>query len=77
MRHAIVSQGHKVIDIGLYQKEDCLVVHGIYESNTLGLADSRSRILSRYLDMIEDITIPLETPKASKSDPEIHREPVE
>ncbi len=66
MRHAIVSEGHKVIDIGLYQKENCLVVHGIYESDMHDLADSRSRILSRYLDMIDDISTPREVSKTDQ-----------
>ena len=77
MRHAIVSEGHKVIDIGLYQKETCLVVHGIYESNMHDLADSRSRILSRYLDMIDDISVARETPKAAELDPGLHRGPLD
>lgn len=77
MRHAIVSEGHKVIDIGLYQKETCLVVHGIYESDMLDLADSRSRILSRYLDMIDDISIPKEIPKATQLESEQQRRPLD
>jgi len=66
-----------VIDIGLYQKETCLVVHGIYESDMLDLADSRSRILSRYLDMIDDISVARETPKAAELDPGLHRGPLD
>ncbi len=52
MAHAIESEGHKVIGIGLYQKENSLVVHGIFESTTRELVDVRSNILARYLDMI-------------------------
>lgn len=52
MAHAIESEGHKVIGIGLYQKENSLVVHGIFESTTRDLGDVRSNILARYLDMI-------------------------
>ena len=52
MAHAIESEGHKVIGIGLYQKENSLVVHGIFESTTKELADIRSKILARYLEMI-------------------------
>lgn len=52
MAHAIESEGHKVIGIGLYQKENSLVVHGIFESTTKDLADIRSKILARYLEMI-------------------------
>lgn len=52
MAHAIESEGHKVIGIGLYQKENSLVVHGIFESTTRELIDVRSNILARYLDMM-------------------------
>ncbi len=53
MAHAIESEGHKVIGIGLYQKENSLVVHGIFESTTRELIDVRSNILARYLDMMK------------------------
>jgi len=52
MAHAIEAEGHKIIGIGLYQKENSLVVHGIFESTTKELADVRSKILARYLEMI-------------------------
>lgn len=51
MRRAIEAEGHKVIEIGLYQKENSLVVHGIFESYTRELVDVRSKILARYLKM--------------------------
>jgi len=50
MKDAIASQGHKVIEVGLYQKEDRLVVHGIFESNPKDLTDVRSNILREFLD---------------------------
>jgi len=50
MKDAIASQGHKVIEVGLYQKEDQLVVHGIFESNPKDPTDVRSNILREFLD---------------------------
>jgi len=50
MKEAIVSQGHKVIEVGVYQKEDRLVVHGIFESNPKDLTDVRSNILREFLE---------------------------
>jgi len=53
MKDAIASQGHKVIDVGVYQREtpeDRLVVHGIFESNPKDLTDVRSNILREFLE---------------------------
>jgi len=50
MKEAIASQGHKVIEVGVYQKEDRLVVHGIFESNPKDLTDVRSNILREFLE---------------------------
>jgi len=50
MKEAIASQGHKVIEVGVYQKEDRLVVHGIFESNPRDLTDARSSILREFLE---------------------------
>jgi len=50
MKDAIGSQGHKVIEVGVYQKEDRLVVHGIFESNPKNLTDVRSNILKKFLE---------------------------
>ena len=49
MREVIEKQGHKVIEIGLYQKEDHLIVHGIFEVGTKEVADERTKILSAFL----------------------------
>lgn len=51
LRSAIEEEGHKVIEIGLFQTEERLVVHGIFQSCTRELADVRSKILGRYLEM--------------------------
>ncbi len=50
MKDAIASQGHKVIEVGIYQKEEQLVVHGIFESNPKDLTDARSNILREFLE---------------------------
>jgi len=50
MKDAIVKQGHRVIEVGLYQKEDHLVVHGIFEASTKEMTDERSKILKDFLE---------------------------
>jgi len=50
MKEAIVSSGHGLIEVGLYQsKDDKLVVHGVFEVKTSEMADERSRILKAFL----------------------------
>jgi len=49
MKEAITNQGHRVIEVGLFQKDEKLVVHGIFESRTCEVADMRSRILKQFL----------------------------
>ncbi|MBS7643625.1 hypothetical protein KEJ26_03510 [Candidatus Bathyarchaeota archaeon] len=49
MKDAITSQGHRVIEVGLFQKDEKLIVHGIFESKTSETADVRSRILKQFL----------------------------
>jgi small-conductance mechanosensitive channel len=49
MKEAITSQGHRVIEVGLCQKDENLVVHGIFESRTSEVADIRSSILKQFL----------------------------
>ncbi|MCP8318770.1 MAG: mechanosensitive ion channel family protein [Candidatus Methylarchaceae archaeon HK01B] len=51
MARAIEEEGNKVIAVSLYQKENNLIVHGIFESNTQKVFDARSNILARYLEM--------------------------
>jgi len=48
---AIQEEGQKVIAVSLYQKEDNLIVHGIFETCTREVYDVRSNILSRYLEV--------------------------
>jgi small-conductance mechanosensitive channel len=49
MRNAIVSNGHGLIEVGLYQKEDRLVIHGVFEVKTSEMADERGKILKDFL----------------------------
>jgi len=49
MRQAIVNNGHGLIEVGLYQKEDRLVIHGVFEVKTSEMADERSKILKEFL----------------------------
>ncbi|MCP8312485.1 MAG: hypothetical protein L6M37_06005 [Candidatus Methylarchaceae archaeon HK02M1] len=51
MARAIEEEGNKVIAVSLYQKENNLIAHGIFESNTQKVFDARSNILARYLEM--------------------------
>jgi small-conductance mechanosensitive channel len=49
MKQAIINNGHGVIEVGLYQKEDRLVIHGVFEVKTSEMADERSKILKEFL----------------------------
>lgn len=49
MRAAIVEAGHEVVGVGLYQREDKLVVHGIFREQAAHQGDSRSRIIKGFL----------------------------
>lgn len=55
MRKAIEEEGHKVVDIGLYQRDNAIVVHGIFEAHTGDMPDARSKILKRYLESNGDL----------------------
>lgn len=56
MKEAITKQGHKVIAVGLYQKEEHLVVHGVFEAATREMADQRSKILKVFLESVRVIS---------------------
>jgi hypothetical protein len=59
MKAAIVSSGHGLIEVGLYQsKDDKLVVHGVFEVKTSEMADQRSRILKEFLARASQLTTP-------------------
>ena len=57
MKEAISMQGHRVIEVGLFQKEDHLVVHGVFEAFTKEMADERSKILKNFLQMPQGIQV--------------------
>lgn len=50
MKEAIGSQGHHTVEVGLYQKEDKLIIHGIFQANTSEVVDIRSRILRAFIE---------------------------
>ena len=70
MREAITGNGHGLIEVGLYQKEDRLVIHGVFEVKTSEMADERSKILMDFLVKSRqiDTEIKQEEPRAV-SDP--------
>jgi hypothetical protein len=49
MRSAIRDQELKTIEVGLYQKDNLLAVHGIYEAKPKAMTDERSGILKSFL----------------------------
>ena len=49
MKSAISDQGLNTIEVGLYQKENMLAVHGIYEAKPQTITDERSNILKNFL----------------------------
>lgn len=57
MRDAITNNGHGLIEVGLYQKEDKLVIHGVFEVKTSEMADVRSKILKDFLVRSKQITM--------------------
>jgi small-conductance mechanosensitive channel len=59
MKEAIVSSGHGLIEVGLYQsKDDKLVVHGVFEVKTSEMSDERSRILLEFLARSRQLVAP-------------------
>jgi hypothetical protein len=49
MRSAMDEQGVRIIEVGLYQKESMLAIHGIYEAKPKTITDERSSILRNFL----------------------------
>ena len=50
MRDAIIEDGQEVIDVGFYQREDHLIIHGIFKVHTQEAGDVRARILKSFLE---------------------------
>ncbi len=64
MKEAIVSSGHGLIEVGLYQsKDDKLVVHGVFEVQTSEMSDERSRILLEFLARSQHLMASAAQPK--------------
>lgn len=49
MRFSIEEAGHRVVEIGLFQRDEMLQVHGIFEVQTAVIADERSKVLKSFL----------------------------
>ena len=49
MKDSITSLGHEMIEVGLFQKDDRLIVHGVFKVRTSEIADERTKILSEFL----------------------------
>ncbi len=49
MRASIEEAGHRVVEIGLFQRDEMLQVHGIFEVQTSAIADERSKVLKSFL----------------------------
>ena len=67
MRQAIINSGHGLIEVGLYQKDDRLVIHGVFEVRTSEMGDERSKILKEFL--MRSKQIGSDTVQAAKSPP--------
>jgi len=44
------KDGQEVVDVGLYQREDRLIIHGIFKVQTHEAGDVRGRILVSFLE---------------------------
>lgn len=49
MKDAITFFGHELVEVGIFQKEDRLIVHGVFKVRTSEIADERTKILSEFL----------------------------
>jgi len=52
MREAIEKEGHKVVEVGVFQKENYFIVHGIFESDISEMVDVRSKILLNFFKKV-------------------------
>jgi small-conductance mechanosensitive channel len=68
MKQAIINNGHGVIEVGLYQKEDRLVIHGVFEVKTSEMADERSKILKEFLIRSNQIAVGMALSGAKESE---------
>ena len=57
MKDSIIDNGHGLIEVGLYQKDDKLIIHGVFEVKTSEMADERSKILKEFLTKSRQIGV--------------------
>jgi len=67
MKQAIINNGHGLIEVGLYQKEDRLVIHGVFEVKTSEMADERSKILKEFLIRSKQIEVGVASTETKES----------
>ncbi len=70
MKEAIVNNGHGLIEVGLYQKDDRLIIHGVFEVKTSEMADERSKILRDFLVKSKQVAAPVEAKPEIKQEAE-------
>jgi len=56
MREAIEEEGHRVIEVGVFQKENYFIVHGIFENDISEMTDVRSKILLNFFKKVLSLT---------------------
>ncbi len=49
MQDAIVENKHKPVEVGLFQRDGHLIIHGVFEVGTPIIADERTKILKSFL----------------------------
>lgn len=67
MRAAISKEGHEVIEVGFYQREDSLIIHGIFTVHTQEAGDVRGRILKAFLERRHSRAIAAEASKPAEA----------
>jgi hypothetical protein len=78
MKDAIVNNGHGLIEVGLYQKDDRLIIHGVFEVKTSEMGDERSKILRDFLIKSKQISpIVTEAPRVEATLAAVRHEPAE
>jgi len=52
MSKAIRNAGCQVVSVGIYQKENCYIIHGMYKISPETAADKRSEILLNFIESL-------------------------
>ena len=66
MHEAIRENSHKPVEVGLYQKDDHLIIHGVFDVTTPLVTDERTRVLKSFLEKIGDRVISGEVAAGSR-----------